>query len=119
MTEMSQQYLDAVSKSQQAVLNALQAWTEQVQSGFEAAVGKGLRPGVPSPVELVDSTFDNIEKVVKIQHDFLHAVAEAFGPAVQRTLADVQAATERFARQGTTEQPDKARRSRLEDAQPQ
>jgi hypothetical protein len=94
----TQQYFDAATKSREVALDAAKSWTEQLQKTWEASRenASNLVAGqpLPAPVEVVDSTFDSLEKLLGIQRDYYHAVAEAFAPVVEQAVANAQSVVE-------------------------
>jgi hypothetical protein len=93
----TQQYIDAANKSQEVALDAVKSWTEQVQKAWEASRENtsNLVAGqpLPAPVEVVDATFDSLEKLLKIQRGY-HAIADAYTPVVEQAVANAQSAVE-------------------------
>ena len=73
VTQKSQeQFLDAVRESQQAVVDAVAAWSQTVQ-GFSAQL--------PTPEQVIDNTFDIVEKLVASQREFARNLVAATTPA--------------------------------------
>jgi hypothetical protein len=98
MSNLTQQYIDAATKSQEVALDAVKSWNEQVQKVWEVSRqnASNLVTGqpLPGPVEVVDATFDNLEKLLNVQRDCYHAVAEAFAPFVEQALANAESVAE-------------------------
>jgi|SRR5436190_17851833 len=84
LTQKSQdQFLEAVREGQNAVVDAVGAWSQTVQ-GFASAVPPV--PGaeqLPSAEELIDNTFDLVEKLVARQREFARNLAAAAAPAAK------------------------------------
>ena len=75
-----EQFLDAVRESQQAVVDAVAAWSQTVQ-GFSATIPP--TPGsdqLPTPEEVIDNTFDIVEKLVASQREFARNLVAAAAP---------------------------------------
>jgi hypothetical protein len=78
-----EQFLAAVRESQQAVVDAVGAWSQTVQ-GFAAAVPP--LPGaeqLPSAEAVIDNTFDLVEKLVASQREFARNLLAAASPEQQ------------------------------------
>jgi hypothetical protein len=100
MSDYVEQYLDTVAKSQEAALSAVKAWGESVQQAWEAAVADVPRFAegqMPTPVEVVDATFDGLGRVLAVQRDFYRSMAEAYAPLVERATAEAEAAAAKSA----------------------
>ena len=78
-----EQFLDAVRESQQAVVDAVSAWSQTVQ-GFASAVPPA--PGadqIPTAEEIIDNTFDLVEKLVAGQREFARNLIAAASPTTK------------------------------------
>jgi hypothetical protein len=76
-----EQFLEAIRESQQAVVDAVGAWSQTVQG---IAAGAASLPGadqLPSPQEVVDNSFDLVEKLVAAQREFARNLLAASTPA--------------------------------------
>jgi hypothetical protein len=89
VTELTQkgqeQFLEAVRESQQAVVDAVAAWSQTVQ-GFATTVPSV--PGaeqLPSAEEIIDNTFDLVEKLVAGQREFARNLVAAAAPPAKAT----------------------------------
>ena len=98
MSTLTQQYIDAATKSQEVTLDAVKSWNEQVQKAWDASrqSASNLVTGqpLPGPVEVVDATFDSLETLLNVQRDCYHAVAEALAPIVEQAVASAQSVAE-------------------------
>jgi hypothetical protein len=91
MPEYTQTYFDSVTKSQEVALNAATAWADQVQSAWDGLFNQATsEPQVPNPVELVNVTFDNLEKLLDVQRDYYTGIAQAYAPMVEKVAADAK-----------------------------
>ena len=85
LTQKSQeQFLDAVRESQQAIVDTVGAWSQTVQ-GFAATAPQV--PGaenLPSAEEVIDNTFDLVEKLVASQREFARNLIAATLPATKK-----------------------------------
>ena len=83
-----EQFLEAVRESQQAVVDAVGAWSQTVQ-GFASTVP--AVPGtdqLPSAEEVIDNTFDLVEKLIAGQREFTRNRLAAATPVVKQTTAE-------------------------------
>jgi hypothetical protein len=95
ITEVTQkgqeQFLEAVRESQQAIVDAVGAWAQTVQ-GLSA--GAPAVPGaehLPPPEEVIDNTFDLVEKLVAGQREFARNLLAAATPAVKASTPSAAA----------------------------
>jgi hypothetical protein len=97
MPETTQTYLDTVTKSQEVALNAASAWADHVQSTWDSVFAQAKsEPELPNPVDLVNGTFDQLEKLLGLQRDYFTGIAQAYAPLVEQVAADAKSATETF-----------------------
>ena len=71
MSSPSEQYAESVKKSQQAVLDAIEAWTKSAQSAFSAP---SLQAGQKTD-QVIDQVFDFAEQMLAMQRKFAKNVA--------------------------------------------
>ena len=82
MSSPTEQYSESIRKSQQAVVDAIEAWTKSAQSAFTAPTATTL-PGQPSPDQVIDQVFDFAEQMLAVQRQFaknLSAIAASTQP---------------------------------------
>jgi hypothetical protein len=75
-----EQFLAAIRESQQAVVDAVGAWSQTVQ-GIASAVPPA--PGadqLPSAEAVIDNTFDLVEKLIAGQREFARNLLAAASP---------------------------------------
>ena len=73
MSSPTEQYTESLKKSQQAVLDAIEAWTKSAQSAFSVpAVGL---PAQQSPDQIIDQVFDFAEQMLAVQRQFAKNLA--------------------------------------------
>lgn len=73
MSSAAEQYTESLKKSQQAVLDAYEAWTKSAQSAFStptANVPSQLRPD-----QVIDQVFDFAEQMLAVQRQFAKSLA--------------------------------------------
>ncbi len=85
MADITTQYVNAVTKTQEATWTACQAWFGQLQE-FIPSVFEPAANGIPNPVETFDRGFQGVEKALHIQRDFFHEIADAYTPLVDSTV---------------------------------
>ena len=82
-----EQFLAAVRESQQAVVDAVGAWSQTVQ-GIASAIPPA--PGaeqLPSAEAVIDNTFDLVEKLIAGQREFARNLLAAATPDQPTTRA--------------------------------
>ena len=73
MSSPTEQYTESLKKSQQAVLDAIDAWTKSAQSAFSSpAIGL---TGAKSPDQVIDQVFDFAEQMLAVQRQFAKSLA--------------------------------------------
>jgi hypothetical protein len=96
VTQKSQeQFLEAVRESQQAIVDAVSAWSQTVQ-GFASTLP--AVPGadqLPTTGEIIDNTFDVAEKLVAGQREFAHSLVAAAAPATKPAAKATAKASEK------------------------
>ena len=73
MSSPTEQYTESLKKSQQAVLDAIEAWTKSAQSAFSVPAA-GL-PGQQNPDQVIDQVFDFAEQMLAVQRQFAKNMA--------------------------------------------
>jgi hypothetical protein len=71
--ELQEQVLEGIRQSQQAIIEAARAWGDATAKVSPSLPNVPTRPqveGVPSPAELVESSFDFAEKLLASQREF-------------------------------------------------
>lgn len=72
MSSAQEQYTESFKKSQQAVLDAFEAWTKSAQGAFSA-------PTVAAPSlgtdQIIDQVFDFAEQMLAVQRQFAKSLA--------------------------------------------
>ena len=82
-----EQFLAAVRESQQAVVEAVGAWSQTVQGCAAAAPPIPGSEQLPSPQTVIDNTFDLVDKLVASQRDFVHNLVAAASPETKAKAA--------------------------------
>ena len=73
MSSPTEQYTESLKKSQQAVLDAIEAWTKSAQSAFSAPAARLARP--ENPDQVIDQVFDFAEQMLAVQRQFAKNMA--------------------------------------------
>ena len=68
MSSPTEQYTASLKESQQAVIDAIEAWTKSAQSVFSVPAG-GLG-GEKSSDQVIDQVFDFAEQMLAVQRQF-------------------------------------------------
>ena len=85
------QFLGAVRESQHAIVDAVAAWSQTVQ-GFTAAVPAPDLGELPTAEEIIDNTFDLVEKLVAGQREFARNLVAAAATTTKATKPSKPAA---------------------------
>ena len=75
MSSAQEQYTESLKKSQQAVLDAFEAWTKSAQSAFRTP--KANLTGQLRPDQVIDQVFDFAEQMLAVQRQFAKGLAAA------------------------------------------
>ena len=76
-----EQFLQAVRESQQAIVDAVSAWSQTVQTYATSAPQLPDPRQLPSAEEIINNTFDLVEKLVAGQREFARNLVAAAAPA--------------------------------------
>ena len=89
VTELTQkgqaQFLEAVRESQQAIVDAVGAWSQTVQGLTSAVPPVPGAEQLPTAEQVIDNTFDLVEKLVAGQREFARNLVAAAAPATKAT----------------------------------
>ncbi len=74
MTSPTEQYIESLRRGQEAVFQAMEAWTQNAQKAFNAS-----RPsaGTVNPDLVIDQVFDFAEQMLSMQRRFAKQVLNA------------------------------------------
>ncbi len=91
--KVQDQTLDAVRKTQNAVIEAVTAWAETANKftaqlpdfakGYEVPEFADFTKQFPTAVEVIDSNFDFAEQILASQRDFAQRIVAAAKPAAK------------------------------------
>ena len=76
-----EQFLEAVRANQQAIVDAVSAWSQAFQAYAPAAPQLPEVDELPTPEQIIDNTFDLVEKLVEGQRQFACDLVKASAPA--------------------------------------
>jgi len=84
--ELQGQILETVSKSQEAVIDALKTWADTIQSITPPlpALSPAIADKLPKPEELVANAYDFAEQVLANQRVLAEEVLKATAPVVAK-----------------------------------
>ena len=68
MSSPAEQYTESLKKSQQAVLDAIEAWTKSAQGAFSIPAGNVSGP--QNSDQVIDQVFDFAEQMLAVQRQF-------------------------------------------------
>jgi hypothetical protein len=88
-----EQFLASVRESQQAIVESVGAWSQTVQAYTQTAPTAPQIDRLPSPEQVIDSTFDLAEELIAGQREFAHNLLEASAPARQAPTSATTSAT--------------------------
>lgn len=84
--------LDALSQSQSAVVEAVESWAKAVESATPELPAIPVLKGLPTPDELIKTSFDFYGKLLKAQREFAQNLVAAAAPAIKITPVDAPTA---------------------------
>lgn len=76
-----EQFLEAVRANQQAIVDAVSAWSQTVQAYAPPAPQLPELDELPTPEQIIDNTFDLVEKLIEGQRQFARDLVKASAPA--------------------------------------
>jgi hypothetical protein len=83
--ELQEQFLDAIRKGQETVIEAVRTWVDTVQSVTPAMplMPVPFAEQLPKPEEVVAGTYDFAEKLLAIQRQFSEEWVKAAAPLMR------------------------------------
>jgi hypothetical protein len=85
LTETAQeQTLAAIRQSQQFVVDAVRTWAEAVEKAVPAVPTVPFAEDLPTPQQLVKSSFAFAEQLLKAQREFAEQVLAAAAPVLKK-----------------------------------
>jgi hypothetical protein len=82
-----EQMLNAVRQSQEAIVTAVSVWSEAVAKAVPELPATPFAKELPTPEELVETSFQFAERLLSAQHEFAKDVLAAAVPVMKKTAA--------------------------------
>ena len=82
MTTPQEQYLESLRNGQQAVVQAMEAWTRSAQKAFGGA--DSGTSGAVQPDVIIDQVFDFAEQMLAMQRRFAKALVSSAAEATKK-----------------------------------
>jgi hypothetical protein len=80
-----EQTLNSIKQSQQAIVEAVRAWAHAVEKSVPETPTVPFASELPTPQQLVHSSFDFAEQLLKTQRDFAENLVAAAGPVLDKS----------------------------------
>ena len=79
-----EQTLKSIRETQQAVVEAVRTWADAVEKTVPAVPSLPYAEELPSPKEIVHTSFDFAEQLLKAQREFAENVLAAASPVIDK-----------------------------------
>jgi len=83
--QAQEQTLNAIRQSQQAVVEAVHAWAQAVEKAVPETPSLPFAEELPSAKELIHTSFDFAEQLLKLQREFAENLVAAAAPVTDKT----------------------------------
>jgi hypothetical protein len=83
--QAQEQTLSSIRQSQQAVVEAVRAWANAVESTVPETPSLPFASELPSPQQIVHTSFDFAERLLKAQREFTENVLSAAAPVIDKS----------------------------------
>jgi hypothetical protein len=83
--------LDSLRQSQSAVLEMVETWAKAVESNVQDLPAIPVAAALPTPEEIIKTSYDFAGKVLAAQRDFAEKLVKASAPAVKTTKVETPA----------------------------
>ena len=80
-----EQTLNSLKQSQQAIVEAVRAWAQAVEKSVPETPTLPFASDLPTPQQLVHSSFEFAEQLLKAQRDFAENLVAAAGPVIDKS----------------------------------
>ena len=80
-----EQTLSAIKQSQQAVVEAVRAWAQAVEKAVPETPALPFAIELPSPQQIVQTSFDFAEQLLKAQREFTENLLAAAAPVLDKS----------------------------------
>ena len=84
--------LNALRQSQTAVLDIVETWAKAVENSAQDLPAIPVASSLPTPEEIIKTSYDFAGKVLEAQRDFAQKLVTAAAPAVKTTKVETPAA---------------------------
>jgi len=79
-----EQTLKAIRETQQGIVEAVRIWAETVEKTVPAVPAVPFADEIPSPQEIVHTSFEFAEQLLKAQREFTENVLDAASPVIDK-----------------------------------
>jgi hypothetical protein len=86
--QAQEQTLQAIKQSQQAVVEAVRVWSSAFEKAIPETPALPFLSELPTPAEVVQSTFDFAEQLLKVQREFTENLIEAAQPVLKPRVTE-------------------------------
>jgi len=83
--------LNALRESQTAVLDVIGNWAKAVENSVQDLPAIPVAGSLPTPEEIIKTSYDFAGKVLEAQRDFAEKLVTAVAPAVKTTKVETRA----------------------------
>ena len=83
--QSQEQFLNAVSQSQQAVVEAVATWAKAVEAITPPVPAMPGIEGLPKPEAVVENAFDFAQQLLDTQREFARGIVSAAAPVLEKT----------------------------------
>ena len=84
LASAQEQTLKSIRETQQAVVEAVRTWADAVEKTVPATPAMPFAEELPSPTEIVHSSFEFAEQLLKAQREFAENVLAAASPVIDK-----------------------------------
>ena len=83
--QAQEQTLAAVRQSQQAIVEAVRVWAQAVEKAVPETPAVPFANELPTPQQIVHTSFDFAEQLLKMQREFTENLLAAAAPVVEKS----------------------------------
>ena len=84
LASAQEQTLKSIRETQQAVVEAVRTWADAVEKTVPAVPALPFAEELPSPTEIVHTSFEFAEQLLKAQREFAENVLAAAAPVIDK-----------------------------------
>ena len=84
LASAQEQTLKSIRETQQAVVEAVRTWADAVEKTVPAVPAMPFAEELPSPTEIVHTSFEFAEQLLKAQREFAENVLAAASPVIDK-----------------------------------